>query len=1383
MGLSLLMFVTEFVRFTSMVAKHAPAPNVSAAAQATKYSSRLSQIFAHISVIYRPILLILNSDLLESMSNRIIEDSDLADIWEKEEREGHRPEEPPLDENKTWKTVKNKSKPRKRRNAAMIIAAEGDTSYADILKQLKGDPSLKDVRESVSRIRRTQKGELLLEINTKDQATEIMTRWQETIIECRDIDEVTAKDDIRNAFLTQLGSLRRAYGGTQTATISLPSEICYRLLQIGKVKIGWVVCRKDAWDTDTWQSIVQILKTDLNCVEAKDCTKDPECMLCKQRQRGETDHVAGSGRCPPKLVLINLQTSVLAKDKSSKTAIWACGKRAIENTQKQLEEGFVRAKIGGIYIYSCYAPPSASIEQFEQMLNRLKRDAETHNPKIVAGNFNAWSTEWGSRSTNNRGRILLETFSSDDLTLVNKGDANTFRARGLGSIVDLTFASSSMARRIDWKSIIFTIEESNTKYSAKNTAHTSFRGWASNKLDEESFKVSITSSLTLEGTATEMASQLMSKLREECDISMPRRRLTVDSFNVSTCRVGLISRPPNYWWNMEISNLRKKCLKSKRRSQRRRNRHDFMERQEEYKIARREFQNAISRSKRKCFGEICLEAEADPWGKAYKVVTSRLKAGRSPQPTYTAISQETITAVTEVNIVVNTAKKAIEGQGEDRKYCAIITLDVKNEANETVNAIRVWMKTSGLDLDEHKTEAVLISSRRKREKINVQIGNHTISSQQHLTYLGVIMEDKLNFKPHIEKISSKASNIAAALSRMMPNVGGPKQCKRRLISTVVKSTILYAAPIWSEALKVKSATKKMKSVYRLCALRVCSSYRTNSEEAAYVVAGMIPIEILADEARPVYEQRKSNPSNEKEIAKLERLKSIQIWQNSWEESLKGRWTFRLIPKIEPWVLRCHGEVKYYLTQFLTGHGGYRCYLYKFGLDTTPNCPYCKTQTEDAEHVMFCCPRFENARLSIEIVIGRVINVANIIDVAMEKEENWDVVCSFIKEVHEKLRVKEKQRKLLLHNMVIDSPAGLMEKKRGVVFNNDNCPTFIGGRGSSIIDITFGSPDLCNQTMEWKVLDDLTLSDHQYIAFNIDVELNLPRWNITNLNNIEVPNIVKPFYQMTEIITKCCNDSMPKASEYNKKKRPAFWWNSEIKGLRIECLHARRMATRNHSDDTKEKWIDDDPVAKIVSTLFPKDIQGETCSSKLQTEHSFVAFNIEELNNACKKLKTGKSPVTDIATASKRAKGFCCCKSRGINAFLNNTVGDYLHDRVLMYKTDVGNKEYRITAGVPGISPWAADAHIKGYADDVALLISHTLPRALTDVIARPAPAPVKCPEGNLRVKVGANPCNRFIHYVSNKDNSVSPLIKREISSLSQSEKIFTCCSQHKNLHN
>ncbi|KNC33925.1 hypothetical protein FF38_08290 [Lucilia cuprina] len=43
-------------------------------------------------------------------------------------------------------------------------------------------------------------------------------------------------------------NLRRAYGGTQTASISLPLEI-------------------DAWSLDTWPGPVKALTTDLNYVE------------------------------------------------------------------------------------------------------------------------------------------------------------------------------------------------------------------------------------------------------------------------------------------------------------------------------------------------------------------------------------------------------------------------------------------------------------------------------------------------------------------------------------------------------------------------------------------------------------------------------------------------------------------------------------------------------------------------------------------------------------------------------------------------------------------------------------------------------------------------------------------------------------------------------------------------------------------------------------------------------------------------------------------------------------------------------------------------------------------------------------------------------------
>ena len=53
----------------------------------------------------------------------------------------------------------------------------------------------------------------------------------------------------------------------------------------------------------------------------------------------------------------------------------------------------------------------------------------------------------------------------------------------------------------------------------------------------------------------------------------------------------------------------------------------------------------------------------------------------------------------------------------------------------------------------------------------------------------------------------------------------------------------------------------------------------------------------------------------------------------------------------------HCELNYYVTQFLTGHGCFRKYLHRFGHDTSPICPNCVDEEEDAEHILICCTRF------------------------------------------------------------------------------------------------------------------------------------------------------------------------------------------------------------------------------------------------------------------------------------------------------------------------------------------------------------------------------------------------------------------------------------------
>ncbi|CAD7080110.1 unnamed protein product [Hermetia illucens] len=178
--------------------------------------------------------------------------------------------------------------------------------------------------------------------------------------------------------------------------------------------------------------------------------------------------------------------------------------------------------------------------------------------------------------------------------------------------------------------------------------------------------------------------------------------------------------------------------------------------------------------------------------------------------------------------------------------------------------------------------------------------------------------------------------------------GGPRQSRRLLLSRVVSSVLLYAAPVWATALNNKVNCRKLGMAYRLSALRVCSAYRTTSGEAACVLAGMLPIDILAKESRRLYDKTYAAGESSAFRRQLARWESIEWWQQRWDESQTGRWTYRIIPDIRRWFERNHGELSYELTQFLSGDGGYRVYLHRFGHDESPCCPRCGNVAENAD---------------------------------------------------------------------------------------------------------------------------------------------------------------------------------------------------------------------------------------------------------------------------------------------------------------------------------------------------------------------------------------------------------------------------------------------------
>lgn len=58
-------------------------------------------------------------------------------------------------------------------------------------------------------------------------------------------------------------------------------------------------------------------------------------------------------------------------------------------------------------------------------------------------------------------------------------------------------------------------------------------------------------------------------------------------------------------------------------------------------------------------------------------------------------------------------------------------------------------------------------------------------------------------------LAAGARKAASALGRLMPNVGGPTQSKRRLLMSVVHIRLLYSASVWAE--EVKCVARNLRS--------------------------------------------------------------------------------------------------------------------------------------------------------------------------------------------------------------------------------------------------------------------------------------------------------------------------------------------------------------------------------------------------------------------------------------------------------------------------------------------------------------------------------------------------------------------------------------------
>ena len=186
-------------------------------------------------------------------------------------------------------------------------------------------------------IRRTRKEEVLLVLKRGGDVSAFCKELDRAVgervgisalfsprsLKIRDPDETVEKEEVVSALRLALGRpvldgscrLFTRFGGVKTAVIRLVEADATRLLQLGKIRIGWVACRIRehaevarclrylGYGHGSWGCCNPVRKNACwRCGDtghlARSCKARPRCLTCLDRGDKDIAHVSGGSSCP-----------------------------------------------------------------------------------------------------------------------------------------------------------------------------------------------------------------------------------------------------------------------------------------------------------------------------------------------------------------------------------------------------------------------------------------------------------------------------------------------------------------------------------------------------------------------------------------------------------------------------------------------------------------------------------------------------------------------------------------------------------------------------------------------------------------------------------------------------------------------------------------------------------------------------------------------------------------------------------------------------------------------------------------------------------------------------------------------------------------------------
>ncbi|XP_035215840.1 uncharacterized protein LOC118189366 [Stegodyphus dumicola] len=124
--------------------------------------------------------------------------------------------------------------------------------------------------------------------------------------------------------------------------------------------------------------------------------------------------------------------------------------------------------------------------------------------------------------------------------------------------------------------------------------------------------------------------------------------------------------------------------------------------------------------------------------------------------------------------------------------------------------------------------------------------SHPVRTVSQLKYLGVIIDNRLNWIRHLHHIHQKVVSLTNNMRRTTGMYWGIRPDMLKIwYRTITAMVILYGSSAWGIHLN-GNLRMKLSSIQRLQLLMITKAYRTTSTDSLQVLAGLLPLDLVVD---------------------------------------------------------------------------------------------------------------------------------------------------------------------------------------------------------------------------------------------------------------------------------------------------------------------------------------------------------------------------------------------------------------------------------------------------------------------------------------------------------------------------------------------------------